>query len=59
MVAAQARHDAGARHVQVASSVDGVGRWSAFAPLVISNYSIEPRNNIYFFNVESLGPGRL
>lgn len=50
---------AGARHVQVASSVDGGEIWSAFAPINIANYSIEANNNIYFWNVMSLGAGRL
>ena len=48
----------GARHVQVASSVDGVSGWSEWQPLILANYSIAEGNNIYFFAVSHVQPTR-
>ena len=47
----------GARHVQVATSADGVRRWSTFVQLTLEGYSHGPgdaENNIYYWTVRVL-----
>ena len=43
----------GARHVQVAKSVDGGFNWSPFMLLRIKQLTIAQPNNIYFFHVQA------
>ena len=54
----------GARHVQVARSNDGTGRWSKFVQVLINGYRFGPdhaTNNLYFWTVRALpnNPKRL
>lgn len=50
----------GARHVQAASSADGVGGWSAFALLTFDGVDAgHPENNIYSFTAQPYEEGLL
>ena len=47
----------GGRHVQLATSADGISDWSRFRQLRIDSYAIKPGNNIYFFTVRPVLAG--